>query len=49
MAVICTGSTWEFVKIIMAKMICTMAAICTIIVQIDLAPKWHHYLLQNLY
>ena len=28
-------------KIILAKMIRTMAVICTIIVQIDLASKWH--------
>ena len=36
-------------KIILAKKICTMAEICTRIVQNFLAPKWHHYLLQNLY
>jgi hypothetical protein len=26
-----------------------MAAICTKYVQIDVAPKWHHIVLQNLF
>jgi hypothetical protein len=28
---------------------CSISEICTRIVQNFLAPKWHHYLLQNLY
>jgi hypothetical protein len=37
------------VKIILAKTIRTMAAICTKVVQIVVAPKWHHIFLQNLF